>query len=46
MKESFGVEQRKSAAASPTKQIERNPIFELEKEMKRFQLQPGEGFRE
>jgi hypothetical protein len=27
---SFGVERRKSAAASPIKQIERNPIFELE----------------
>jgi hypothetical protein len=25
-----GVERRKSAVASPTKRIERNPIFELE----------------
>jgi hypothetical protein len=25
-----GVERRKSAAASPTKRIERSPIFELE----------------
>ncbi len=32
MKEPFpGVERRKSAAASQTKRIERNPIFELEK---------------
>jgi len=26
----FGVERKKSAVASPTKRIERNPIFELE----------------